>query len=253
MPDETLTNSDAESASAPAIVEITESTPAPKARRVVRKRQSAEDVKPAKVAKPARARARKATTTQEAAAPAPTAVPAPVSAPKARKTREAKAKTTKAEKSVKAPKVAKILKAAKPIKAAKPLKTAKTTGVRKTTKAGSASAIVSIAAWIPEKPKGRGKTVKYTTSDLSALAKKVGLIVELNGEATKPIVIGRGKVKDIKVNVIVASLLGRNGDPIRERGPGSPLFNDAESQLAIEIFAEFRGRTFHNGVPVKII
>ncbi|PPQ26137.1 hypothetical protein CCR94_23020, partial [Rhodoblastus sphagnicola] len=69
----------------------------------------------------------------------------------------------------------------------------------------------------------------------------------------KPATIGRGPAKEFKVDVIVANLRGSNGDLIRDRGPGTPLYNDAESLAAVEIFEKFRGRTFHNKLKVEIL
>jgi len=65
--------------------------------------------------------------------------------------------------------------------------------------------------------------------------------------------IGRGPAKDFKVDAMVARLRGSNGGLINERGPGTPLYNDAESLAAVEIFEKFRGMTFHNKLKVEIL
>ena len=64
---------------------------------------------------------------------------------------------------------------------------------------------------------------------------------------------GRGPAKEFKIDAVVAHLRGSNGDLIRDRGPGTPCYNDAESLAAVTIFEEFRGRTFHNKLKVEIL
>ena len=51
----------------------------------------------------------------------------------------------------------------------------------------------------------------------------------------------------------MAHLRSSNGDLMRERGPGTPFYNDAESLAAVEIFEKFRGRTFHNKLKVELL
>ena len=83
--------------------------------------------------------------------------------------------------------------------------------------------------------------------------RKAGLAIEFTPTVTKPANIGRGPAKEFKVDAIFANLRGSNGDLIRDRGPGTPLHNDAESLAAGEIFEKFRGRTFHNKLKVEIL
>jgi len=87
---------------------------------------------------------------------------------------------------------------------------------------------------------------------LNSAARKAGLVIEFTPMVAKPATIGRGPAKEFKVDVIVAHLRGSNGDLIRDRGPGAPLYNDAESLAAVEIFEKFRGRTFHDKLKVEI-
>lgn len=88
---------------------------------------------------------------------------------------------------------------------------------------------------------------------MNSAARKVGLTVEFTPIVTKSANIGRGPAKDFKVDAIIAHLRGSNGDLIRDRGPGTPLYNDAESLAAVAILEKFRGRTFHNKLKVEIL
>jgi len=138
-------------------------------------------------------------------------------------------------------------KRAKPEKASKPAK--EVAAASKRTKDASAVALKKPAA---TGSRGRGENSRYTTNELNSAARKAGLVIEFTPTVARPANIGRGPAKEFKVDVIVANLRGSNGDLIRDRGPGTPLYNDAESLAAVEIFEKFRGRTFHNRLKVEI-
>jgi hypothetical protein len=244
--------------------EITE-TPvqAPELKKTARGAKAIKAVKPVKPAKPARTP--KADKLEE--------IIAPVVEEGAAKT---VAKTAKTRKSAKPAKTEKSAKTVKPVKAEKPVRPAKVAAVAKTRKAAkpekpavAAKAIKSTKAIrsakkiaknmaAPAAPaktaaNGRGKGARYTTNELNNAAKKAGLTVEFTPVVTKPANIGRGPAKEFKVDAVVAHLRGSNGDLIRDRGPGTPFYNDAESLAAVAIFETFRSRTFHNKLKVEIL
>jgi hypothetical protein len=136
------------------------------------------------------------------------------------------------------------LEAAKTIKPAKGARSAKK--IAKSVTAAAPAAPAKVAA------KASSKGARYTSNELHGAAKKAGLTVELAPIVTKPANIGRGPAKDFKVDAVVAHLRGSQGDLIRDRGPGTPFYNDAESLAAVAIFEKFRGRTFHNKLKVAI-
>jgi hypothetical protein len=238
------TTSDAElnqSKIEPAIPETPAEAPKPK--RTTRAAKVARAVKPAKSTKPARAR--KADKLEETAAPA--------------EEKSAKAvRPAKAARTVKSAKTAKITKPAKPVKAIKATKAATVAKTSKAAKPARSTKIAKSAATaIPKAPEkvatsGRGNGVRYTTNELNSAAKKAGLTVELTPMASKPVSIGRGPAKEFKIDVVVAHLRGSNGDLIRDRGPGTPFYDDAESLAAVAIFEKFRGKTFHKKLKVEI-
>jgi hypothetical protein len=253
------TTSNAEPAVAETSTVITE-TPAqaPEPKKTTRAAKSVKAVKPVKSTKPARAR--KAGKFKETIAPAEDdAAKTVAKAAKTGKTAKmAKpTKPAKPEKTVKAAKAAAVAKTRKAAKPAKPVDAAKT--IKPTKVARSTEKIAkSVAAAAPAAPakiatKGRSKGARYTTNELNSAAKKAGLTIELTPVVTKPANIGRGPAKEFKVDAVVAHLRGSNGDLIRDRGPGKPLYNDAESLAAVAIFEEFRGRTFHNKLKVEIL
>jgi hypothetical protein len=204
----------------------------------------AKAVKPAKTTKPARAR--KADKLEE--------TPAPAEQKSAKASRPAKAART-----LKSARTAKIIEPAKPVKAVKATKAAAASKASKVAKpARSTKTAKSAATAIPTvakkvAPSGRGNGVRYTTNELNSAAKKAGLAVEFTPMASKPVSIGRGPAKEFKIDVVVAHLRGSNGDLIRDRGPGTPYYNDAQSLAAVAIFEKFRGRTFHKKLKVEIL
>ena len=214
--------------------------------------------KSTKAAKPTRAK--KAAKVEEAAAPAPEAVAEPV----ARKARKAKitsaAKTAKPAKSKKAAAPVQVAKSAGTSKRAKSEKTVEIAKTAKPAKIAKSSKKVAKAApataakkSAPAAARGRDKGARYTTNELSSAVKKAGLTMDFTPVVTRPANIGRGPAKEFKVDAIIAHLRGSNGDLIRDRGPGTPLYNDAESIAAVEIFERFRDRTFHNKLKVEIL
>jgi hypothetical protein len=216
----------------------------------------AKAAKAAKAAKPAKAtRARKAGKSDEAVAPPPAPEEVAKTARKGKLASTVKsAKPAKPTKAVAPVKVAKSAGTAKRAKAettteaattAKPTKVAKSS--KKVAKAAPATAAKKAA------PVATGKEARYTTNELNSVVRKAGLTVEFTPLATKPANIGRGPAKEFKVDMMVAHLRGSNGDLIRDRGPGTPLYNDAESLAAVEIFEKFRSRTFHNKLKVEIL
>lgn len=257
----TDTNSDAEPAATETSTAIVE-TP-PQAPRTKRAGRGTRLTKATKAPKPAKsARARKAGNTEEAVAPISEKAAETVvkSARTRRLAGSAKlAKPTERGQSVKAAKIASPTKKGKratPEKAAevantataKPAKVARST--RKALKTASATAPARSATVAAG---GRGKGARYTTNELNSAVKKAGLTVEFTPVVTKPANISRGPAKDFKVDAIVAHVRGSNGDLIRGRGPGTPLYNDAESLAAVGIFDKFRGKTFHNKLKVEIL
>jgi hypothetical protein len=224
---------------APAITEPPAEAPKPK--RAARTAKVARAVKLAKSTKPVRAR--KAAKLEEAAAP----------------TEEKSAKAGRPAKPARTVKTAKITKPAKPVKA---VEATKAVAVAKTNKAakparstkiakGAATAIPKTSVKVATS--GSGKGIRYTTNELNSAAKKAGLTVEFTPMASKPVSIGRGPAKEFKIDVVVAHLRGSNGDLIRDRGPGTVFYNDAESLAAVAIFEKFRGRTFHKKLKVEIV
>ena len=229
--------------------------PAPEvaAETVAKRRSRGESSKPAKAT-----RARKVAKVEEAVAPAPEVAAEPVAkTAKERQTRidgEA-AKPAKPTKTVAPVKVAKSAgrpSAPRPRRPPRPntkaAKVAKSS--KKVAKAAPATAAKKPA---PVATGGRDKGARYTTNELSSAVRKAGLTVEFTPVVTKPANIGRGPAKEFKVDTMVAHLRGSNGDLIRDRGPGTPFYNDAESLAAVEIFEKFRGRTFHNKLKVEIL
>jgi len=229
--------------------------------------------KPARSAKPktekpktARApRAKKAVKSEEAAAPVPEEIKP---AAKARKPAARAAKPAKAVKPAKAAKPAKpaaksakpaaAAKTVKPAKAKAPVKTAAKAPAKTSVKTAPVKAAASKAKLAPKAKAAPAKiapakNARYTTNELNAAAKKAGLLVDFTPVVTKSASIGRGPARDFKVDAIIAHLRGSNGDLIRDRGPGTPLYNDKESLAAVEIFEKFRGRTFHNKVKVELL
>jgi hypothetical protein len=257
----TDTNSNAEPNVPEAVLAITE-TPAqaPNPKKTARAAKSVKAAKPGKPAKPSRAL--RANKVEVVVAPAEDDAARTVrSAKVAKKVNTAKtantAKITKAAE--KATKRAKTAAGAKTSEAAKFVKFAETATTVKPTKVSRPTKKIakSLAAAIPKTlakvaTKGHRKGVRYTTNELNRAAKKAGLTVELTPLPTKPVTIGRGPAKEFKIDSVVAHLRGSNGDLIRDRGPGTPFYNDAESLAAVEIFEEFRGRTFHNKLKVEI-
>ena len=233
------------------VVETPAQAPEKKARR---------GAKAAKTAKPAKApRARKADKAEEVVAPAPKADAEPVArtARKGRVTSAAKAtKSTKPKKAV-APalgaKTAGSSKRAKPEKAVEAVKATKPAKVAKSPmKSTKAAPTIAAKPSTPATARQRDKGANYTTNELNSAVKKAGLTIDFNPVVTKLVSIGRGPAKEFKVDAIIAHLRGSNGDLIKDRGPGTPLYNDAESLAAVEIFEKFRGRTFHNKLKVEI-
>jgi hypothetical protein len=252
-PDATSNAEPTVSETSTAIAETPAQAPEPK--KTARTAKSVKAVKPVKPTKPVRAR--KAGKFEETAAPAEEAAAKTVSkAPKTGKTAKP-AKPAKPEKTVKASKASAVTKTSKAAKYAKPVEAAKTIKptkvARSTKKIAKNAAAAAPAAPAKFATKGRSKGARYTTNELNSAAKKAGLRVELAPVVTKPANIGRGPAKEFKVDAVVAHLRGSNGDLIRDRGPGTPLFNDAESLAAVAIFEKFRGRTFHNKLKVEIL
>jgi hypothetical protein len=254
------TTSDAEPAVSETSTAITE-TPAqaPEPKKTARAAKSVKPAKPVKSAKPALARkAGKFKETVALANEGATKKTVAKASKTAKTAKTAKAtKPAKPEKTVKAAKAAAVTKTRKAAKPAKPVEAAKTikqTKVARSTKKIT-KRVVAAASAAPAKiaTKGRSKGARYTTNELNSAAKKAGLTVELTPVVTKPAHIGRGPAKEFKVDAVVAHLRGSNGDLIRDRGPGKPLYNDAESLAAVAIFEEFRGRTFHNKLKVEIL
>lgn len=260
----TDTTSNAEPNVPEAALPMTETPPqAPNPKKTARATKLVKAAKPVKPAKTARAL--RADKVEVIVAPAEDiAVRTVRSAMVAKKVKTAKtaktAKTTeparleKATKTAKTAAGAKTSKAAKLVKSAETAKTVKRTKVARSTKKiakGLAVAIPKALAKVT--PKGRRKGVRYSTNELNRAAKKAGLTVELTPLPTRPVTIGRGPAKEFKIEGVVAHLRGSNGDLIRDRGPGTPSYNDAESLAAVEIFEEFRGRTFHNKLKVEIL
>jgi hypothetical protein len=204
--------------------------------------------KSAKAAKPAKAtRARKIGKSEEVVAPAPEVVAKPV----AKTARKGKLTST-----VKAAKPATPTKAVTPVKVAKSAGTAKRAKAEKTAEAAKPAKVAKsptkVAKAAPVAIGGRDKGERYTTNELSSATRKAGLTIEFTPVVMAPANIGRGPAKEFKVDAMVARLRGSNGGLINERGPGTTLYNDAESLAAVEIFEKFRGRTFHNKLKVEI-
>jgi hypothetical protein len=254
------TNSNAEPNIPEAALAITE-TPAetPNPKKTARATKSVKAAKPAKPIK--RARAPRADKVEGTVAPAEDEAARTVQSAKVAKkvNAEKTAKSTKPAKHEKATKTAKTAAVTKTSKAAKLVKSAETAKPVKPTKVARSTKKIAkgLAAAIPKAPgkvasKGRRKGVRHTTNELNRAAKKAGLTVELTPLPTKPVTIGRGPAREFKIDTIVAHLRGSNGELIRDRGPGTPYYNDAESLAAVEIFEEFRGRTFHNKLKVEI-
>ena len=215
----------------------------------------AKSAKAAKAAKPVKAtRARKVAKVEEVVAPAPQVAAEPV----VKTARKGKlASTVKAAKPAKPKKEVAPVKVAKSVgtaKRAKAEKTAKPTKVAKSaTKVAIATPATAAKKAAPVATGGRDKGARYTTNELNSAVRKAGLTVEFTPVVTKPANIGRGPAKEFKVDMMVAHLRGSNGDLIRDRGPGTPMYNDAESLAAVEIFEKFRSRTFHNKLAVEIL
>ena len=212
----------------------------------------------AKAPKPTKAtRARKIGKSEEVVAPVPEEAAEPV----AKTARKGKlASTVKAEKLAKptktvAPaKVAKSTGTPKRAKAEKATETAKPATVAKSpTKVAKAAPATAAKKAAPVAIAGRDKGARYTTNELSSAVRKAGLTIEFTPVVMASVNIGRGPAKEFKVDAMVARLRGSNGGLISERGPGTPLYNDAESLAAVEIFEKFRGRTFHNKLKVEIL
>ncbi|PPQ36078.1 hypothetical protein SAMN06265338_1182 [Rhodoblastus acidophilus] len=207
----------------------------------------------AKATKPAKTTSeRKGAKAKQAVTPVSEEINEPVAMPTKKRSpvRAAKAaKPAKVTDTVEAPTAVKSGrgKRAKPEKASRLAKVVNAASKR--TKAAAAVAAKKPAA---TGSRGRSDTARYTTNELNSAARKAGLIIEFTPTVAKPASIGRGPAKEFKVDVIVANLRGSNGDLIRDRGPGTPLHNDAESLAAVEIFEKFRGRTFHNKLKVEI-
>jgi hypothetical protein len=255
MNDDSQATADTTSDAEPTVSETsTAIAPEPDAKKGGRGARSAKAAKAPKTEKSARAR--KAGKSEEAVAPVQEVDPEAV-ARKAKTRRLARtAKPTRA----KAVEVAKVAKAAgtgtraKSQKVTEAAKTAKPAKVAKASRKSAKPAPVTAA----NKPAtvaagGRGKGVRYTTNELNSAVKKAGLTVEFTPVVTKSANIGRGPAKEFKVDAIIAHLRGSNGDLIRDRGPGTPLHNDAESLAAVAIFEKFRGQTFHNKLKVEIL
>lgn len=254
------TNSNAEPNIPEAALAITE-TPAqtPNPKKTARATKSVKAAKPVKPIK--RARALRADKVEVTVAPAEDEAAGTVQSARAAKKVKAEktAKSTKPAKHEKATKTANTAAVTKTSKAAKLVKSAETAKSVKPTKAARSTKKIAknLAAAIPKAlakvtTKGRRKGVRYTTNELNRAVKKAGLTVELTPSPTKPITIGRGPAREFKIDAVVAHLRGSNGELIRDRGPGTPYYNDAESLAAVEIFEEFRGRTFHNKLKVEI-
>jgi hypothetical protein len=223
--------------------------------------RGARAAKPAKAPKPAKTtRARNTGKSEEAVAPAPEVAAEPV-AKTARNGKFAStakaAKTAKPQKSAAPAKVAKpavTAKQAKPEKATKTAKTAKPAKVATSPKKVAKAAPATVAKKAAPVAAGeRDKGARYTANELSSAVRKAGLTVQFTPVVMASVNIGRGPAKEFKVDAMVAHLRGSNGDLIRDRGPGTPLYNDAESFAAVEIFEKFRGRTFHNKLKVEIL
>jgi hypothetical protein len=209
----------------------------------------AKSAKAAKAPKPAKAtRARKIGKSEEVVAPAPEEVAKPV----AKTARKGKLAST-----VKAAKPATPTKAVTPVKVAKSAGTAKRAKAEKTAEAAKPAKVAKsptkVAKAAPVAIGGRDKGERYTTNELSSATRKAGLTIEFTPVVMAPANIGRGPAKEFKVDAMVARLRGSNGGLINERGPGTTLYNDAESLAAVEIFEKFRGRTFHNKLKVEIL
>lgn len=214
----------------------------------------------AKSAKPAKAlRARKADKAEEVVVPAPKADAEPVAraARKGKVTSATKTtKSTKPKKAVAPAQVAKTAgssKRAKPEKAVEAVKAAKPAKIAKSPmKSAKAAPTIAAKPSTPVAARGRAKGASYTTNELNSAVRKAGLTIDFSPVVTQVVSIGRGPAKEFKVDAIIAHLRGSNGELIKERGPGTPLYNDAESLAAVEIFEKFRGRTFHNKLKVEI-
>ena len=264
MIDNTQINADTNSNADPNIHEaalaITETpAPTPNPKKTARATRSVKAAKPVRPIK--KARALKADKVEVTVAPAEDEAAGTVQSARAAKKVKAEksAKSTKPAKHEKATKTTKTAagtktsKAAKLVKSAETAKSVKSTKVAKSAKKfakGSAASLPKALAKVT--PKGRRKGVRYTTNELNRAAKKAGLTIELTPSPTKPVTIGRGPAREFKIDAVVAHLRGSNGELIRDRGPGTPYYNDAESLAAVEIFEEFRGKTFHNKLKVEI-
>jgi len=216
--------------------------------------KSAKVVKPVKAARPARALKTSKVEEEEAVANKPVARTA--KGGKASKATRIE-KLVKPDTTVKAKMGAAVTKTSKAAKPAKPLEAAKT--IKPAKGARSAKKIAkSVTAAAPAAPakvaaKASSKGARYTSNELHGAAKKAGLTIDFNPVVTKPASIGRGPAREFKVDAIVAHLRGSNGELIRDRGPGTPFHNDAESLAAVEIFEKFRSRTFHKKLKVEIL
>jgi hypothetical protein len=281
------TNSDAEQTAPEAMTPVVE-TPAqpPEKKKVGRGARSAKPMKAVKPAKATRARkaakveevapapeepaknvaksakatklatatrTRKIVKVEEVVAPAPESAAAPV-AKTARKGKLASTSTT--AKPAKSTKPVEAVKFAKPDRTSKRAQPEKATELAKPVKVGKSSKKVATTAakkTVRVAIGGRDNGARYTTNELSSAVKKAGLTIEFSPVVTKPANIGRGPAKEFKVDAMIARLRGSNGGLINERGPGTPLYNDAESLAAVEIFEKFRGRTFHNKLRVELL
>lgn len=218
--------------------------------------RGARTAKAAKAPKPVKsARARKAGKSEETVAPereeAVEAVAKPATKPRL-------AKLAKLAEPVKGAAIARLpartskrAKPRKPTEVAKAVKSAKK--AKPAVKRSKATPATAPAQTAKTPTGGSSNGVRYSTNELNSAAKKAGLTVEFTPVVTKAAHIARGPAKEFKVDAIIARLLGSNGDPIRDRGPGTPLYNDAESLAAVAIFEKFRGRTFHNKLKVEIL